>query len=208
MAKRVKKYPFSIGKYKFSLGMKKHRALGFLAVILVALALVAAKWAGLPVDFLLGNETQRTRTSQRADLAEGTYLVERVVDGDTLILANATRTRIRLIGADTPETVKPNTPVQPFGPEASQFTKDAIARNGNKVRISFDGDQVDRYGRTLAMVWLGDTLLNEQLIRVGLARAQLQYKYSREMKNRFKVAEDQAKRAKRGIWSLAKSPFS
>ena len=98
--------------------------------------------------------------------------------------------------------VKLNTSVQPFGSEASQFTKDALAKNGNSVRITFDGDQVDRYGRTLAMVWLGDTLLNEQLIREGFVRTQLQYNFSQEMKNRFQSAENLAKREKRGIWSL------
>ena len=191
-----------IKKFRHPFHRKTKQIYGIVGVVLLALVLAGAKWAGLPVDFLFENETRRTTTSQRANFPEGIYRVERVVDGDTLILANQTRTRIRLIGADTPETVKPNTPVQPFGPEASRFTKNAIARNGNKVRITFDGTQIDRYGRTLAMVWLGDTLLNEQLIREGLARAQLQYNYSREMKNRFRTAENHAKREKRGIWSL------
>ena len=193
-----------IKKFKNPLHRQAKQAYGVLGVIILVLGLAVAKWAGLPVDFLFENGTT---TSQQAAIPEGTYKVERVVDGDTLRLADKNRTRIRLIGADTPETVKTNTPVQPFGPEASQFTQNAIARNGNMVRITFDGTQIDRYGRTLAMVWLGDTLLNEQLIREGLARAQLQYNYSREMKNRFQVAEDLAKREKRGIWSLDESPF-
>ena len=206
MAKRVK-------KLKYSLDKQAKKAFGVIGVVFLLMALVVAKWAGLPVDFLFENQAttsqnkttpsqNETTPSQKAELSEGIYDVERCVDGDTLILANASRTRIRLIGADTPETVKPNTPVQPFGPEASQFTKDAIAKNGNKVGITFDGTQIDRYGRTLAMVWLGDSLLNEMLIREGLAKAQLQYKYSRAMKERFQAAEDSAKREKRGLWSL------
>ena len=192
MATRAKKLKSPIDK-------TAKKAFGMFGVILLLLALVVAKRAGLPIDFLFENSTT---TSQKADLSEGTYDVERCVDGDTLVLADVSKTRVRLIGADTPETVKPNTPVQPFGPEASRFTKDAIAQNGHKVRITFDGTQIDKYGRTLAMVWLGDTLLNEQLIREGLARAQLQYDYSREMKDRFQAAENLAKREKRGIWSL------
>lgn len=192
MTKRAK-------KLKYSLDKTAKRAFGISGVILLMLSLAVAKWAGLPVDFLFENETT---ASQKAELTEGIYEVERCIDGDTLILANASRTRIRLIGVDTPETVKPNTPVQPFGPEATQFTRDAVSQNGNKVRITFDGTQIDRYDRTLAMVWLGDRLLNEQLIREGLGRAQLQYKYSREMKDRFQSAENLAKREKRGIWSL------
>jgi len=186
-----------VKKLKNALDKKAKKNFGILGVVVLLLALAVAKWAGLPIDFLF-----ESTASQKTELLEGTYEVERCVDGDTLILANESRTRIRLIGADTPETVKPNTPVQPFGPEASQFTRDAIAQNGNKVRITFDGTKIDRYGRTLAIVWLDDTLLNEELIRVGLARAQLQYSYSREMKNRFQAAENFAKQEKRGIWSL------
>jgi micrococcal nuclease len=191
-----------VKKFKHPFSRKVKQTYGVFGIVILVLVLAVAKRAGLPVDFLFDNGTQRATTSQPANLSEGTYNVGRVVDGDTLVLAGTTKTYIRLIGADTPETVKPNTPVQPFGREASQFTRDAIAQNGNKIRICFDGDQTDRYGRTLAMVWLGETLLNEQLIREGLARAELQYRYSQEMKNRFQAAEDLAKHEKRGIWSL------
>jgi len=197
-----------IKKFRSPFHRKTKQIYGIFGVAILVLMLTVAKWVGLPVDFLFENETRRTTTSQQANIPEGVYDVEKVVDGDTLRLADENRTRIRLIGADTPETVKPGTPVQPFGPEATQFTKEAIAQNGNKVRITFDGTQIDKYGRTLAMVWLGDVLLNELLIREGLARAQLQYNYSREMKNRFQTAENQAKREKRGIWSLEDSPFN
>ena len=67
-------------------------------------------------------------------LAEGLYEVQRVVDGDTLLLAN--HARVRLIGADTPETVKPNWPVEPWGPEATAFTKDFLS--GGEVHLEFD----------------------------------------------------------------------
>ncbi|MDR1958248.1 MAG: thermonuclease family protein [Planctomycetaceae bacterium] len=137
--------------------------------------------------------------SGSAPIPEGVYEVERCVDGDTLLLTN--KVRIRLIGANTPETVKQRTPVEPFGPEASAYTKRQIARAGNRVRLTFDGTPVDKYERVLAMVWLGNSLLNEDLIRQGLAKAELQYNYSRSMKNRFQKAEKEAKSAKRGIWS-------
>ena len=142
-------------------------------------------------------------------LTEGIWTVVRVVDGDTIDVGDdeGKKYRIRLIGADTPETVKPNTPVQPFGPEASAFTKRKIAEADNCVRLAFDGDQVDRYGRSLAMVYLqmpdgNEIWLNELLIREGLARAQLQYRFSKGAKTTFQQAEDEAKRAKRNLWSL------
>jgi micrococcal nuclease len=128
----------------------------------------------------------------------GLYRVARAVDGDTLLLADP-RERVRLIGADTPETVKPNWPVEPWGPEASQFTKEFVA--GGEVRLEFDGPPRDKYGRILAYVWVGGRMLNEELIRAGLARAELQYPYSDKMKARFRRAEAEARAARRGIWS-------
>ena len=129
----------------------------------------------------------------------GIVSVERCVDGDTFVLTDGTK--VRLIGANTPETVKKDWPVEPFGPEASAYTKRAIANAGYKVRLEFDGTKIDRYGRTLALVYVGDKMLNEELIREGLAVAELKYSYSKSMKDRFAKAEYEAQRARRGIWS-------
>jgi micrococcal nuclease len=142
----------------------------------------------------------------KGPLTEGIWTVVYVVDGDTFDVADAdNKYRIRLIGADTPETVRPNTPLEPFGPEASAFTKQKIAEANNRVRLAFDGDEVDRYGRSLAMVYLqmptGEVWLNELLIREGLARAQLQYRYSKGAKTAFQQAEAEAKSARRNLWS-------
>lgn len=131
------------------------------------------------------------------NLPEGNYRVERVVDGDTLIVAGLDR--VRLMGVNAPESVKPDHPVEPFGPEASAFTKRFLA--GGLVRLQFDRERVDQYGRTLAFAWVGDKLLNEELVRQGLARAEMQYHYAPAMKRRFREAEDEAKAAQRGIWS-------
>lgn len=147
-------------------------------------------------------------SQQRSPLQEGIWPVVHVADGDTLDVqdSNGNRHRIRLIGADTPEVVKPNHPIEPFGPEASAFTKDMIKAAGSRVRVAFDGDQVDRYGRNLGMIYLqmpGDELfLNELLIREGLARATLQYRFSKGAKERFRKAEEEARSKKKGIWSL------
>ncbi len=132
-------------------------------------------------------------------LPEGNCAVERVVDGDTLLLAGGAR--VRLIGVDAPESVKPDSPVEPFGPEASQFTTDFVAAGSGTVRLQFDKERIDRYGRFLAYVWVGDRMLNEELVRSGLATAETGYRYSSSMKTRFRRAEDEAKSAGRGIWS-------
>ena len=131
------------------------------------------------------------------ELGVGPHRVEQVVDGDTLKLAN--KARIRLIGADTPETVKPDHPIEPWGPEAADFTKRFIG--DEPVRLEFDGDRKDRFDRYLAHVWVGDRMLNEELIRAGLARARTEFPYSQSKKRLFRHAEDEAKAAGRGIWS-------
>lgn len=136
-------------------------------------------------------------------LPEGTYVVERVVDGDTLRLTNGET--VRLIGVDTPETVKPNAPVEQFGYEATSFTRQFLQKSSFQVRLTFDSDRRDKYGRLLAYVWVGDQLLNEELVLAGLARVETQYSYSRAMKERFLRAEDQARVHRRGIWALSES---
>lgn len=130
-------------------------------------------------------------------LEEGLYRVERVVDGDTLLLTN--RARVRLLGVDAPETVRPNHPVERWGRHAAEFTRRFVT--GNPVRLQFDRERVDRYGRFLAYVWVEDRLLNEELVRAGLAKAELKYRYSQSMKKRLERAQQEAQAANRGIWS-------
>lgn len=127
-------------------------------------------------------------------------VVERVVDGDTFMIRAPEKTRVRLIGVDTPETVKPDHPVEPFGPEAGALTRQWI--EGRSVVLEFDREKRDKYGRLLAYVWVDGKMLNEELLRQGLGRALLQYNFSAERKEVFRRAEAEARAARRGIWSL------
>ncbi|HEX6984244.1 MAG TPA: thermonuclease family protein [Planctomycetaceae bacterium] len=161
-------------------------------ILVVVLAVVAAQF------FASGNAPDGEAGPVDAGDAGRTYLVERVIDGDTLVLAGGDR--VRLLGVDTPETVAPGRPVEPFGPEASRFTKDRV--EGKSVRLGFDKERRDRYGRLLAYVYVDGVLLNEELIRAGLSKAQLRYPYSNAMKRVFRDAEAEAKAANRGVWSL------
>jgi micrococcal nuclease len=146
---------------------------------------------------LLASDSRRSPGPD--DLPEGFYRVERVVDGDTLVLVGGAR--VRLIGADTPETVKPNHPVEPFGPEATEFTKRFVSDAAGEVQLQMDKERKDRFDRFLAYVFSGDRMLNEELIQAGLATARTEFNYSRSMKRRFRQAEVEAKAAGRGIWS-------
>lgn len=95
-------------------------------------------------------------------------VVERVVDGDTLVVDGGAR--VRLIGVDTPESVDPRQPVECFGREAAAFTA-ALVPAGTAVRLLTDAEPRDRFGRLLAYVWrLDDGLfVNAALVREGYA---------------------------------------
>lgn len=125
--------------------------------------------------------------------------VQRVVDGDTLLLVGGER--VRLIGIDTPESVKPDTPPEPFGHAASRFTKQLA--EGRDVRLEFDRHREDQFGRTLAFVYVGDLLLNEEIIRQGFSRAETRFNFRSDFQRRFVAAEKEARAARRGIWSVA-----
>lgn len=146
-----------------------------------------------------GHQSTPVSSDSPPPAREGIVAVERVVDGDTIRLVGGET--VRLIGVDAPESVKPLSPVEPYGPEASAFLETLIREHGYRVRLEFDTRLRDKYGRLLAYVWAGDKLLNEEIIRAGLARAEMQYSYDPVMKERFRLAEAQAQLAGRGIWS-------
>ena len=95
--------------------------------------------------------------------------VERVVDGDTVVVEGGHR--VRLIGVDTPETKDPRKPVQCFGREAAAYVS-SLLRQGTGVRLVGDVEERDAYGRTLAYVYrLADGLfVNAELVRQGYAQ--------------------------------------
>jgi micrococcal nuclease len=144
--------------------------------------------------------TQHT-TSPTTTAPPGYYAIDHFVDGDTIAVAmNGKAEEIRFIGIDTPETHKPNTPVQCYGPQASDFTKRMIGTQ--PVRLVADplGDNRDRYGRLLRYVYLPDgTLLNEVLIQKGYAFAYLSFPFSK--KQLFAADADTAQAAKVGLWA-------
>jgi endonuclease YncB( thermonuclease family) len=128
-----------------------------------------------------------------------TRKVERVVDGDTVVLDG--NEKVRLIGINTPESVDPRRPVQWYGKEASAFTKALLL--GRRVRMEFDVERKDRYGRTLGYLWLEDgTFVNLRLVEDGYA---FSYPYPPNVAHaaEFRDAEKRAREAKRGLWSDA-----
>ena len=124
--------------------------------------------------------------------------VIRVVDGDTVEARIGGEVEdVRLIGVDTPETVKPETPVECFGPQASEFTHRLLKRR--RVRLVFGVERFDVYDRLLAYVYIGHRFFNAELVRRGLART-LAIPPNTRYRARFKSLELAAARAGRGLW--------
>jgi len=120
----------------------------------------------------------------------------RVIDGDTIVLDG--NEKVRLIGVDTPETKDPRKPVQYFGQEAYEFTKGLV--EGRRVRLEYDQNRIEKYGRTLAYVYLEDgTFLNAEIIKQGYGFAYTKYpfKYLEE----FRQYEREARENEQGLWA-------
>ncbi len=130
--------------------------------------------------------------------------VIRVIDGDTIRVDIGKEQKgmtIRLIGVDTPESVHPNKPVECFGKEASDYLKKLVA--GKNVRLVRDPSQgdLDKYGRMLRYAYLEDgTFVNEQIIAEGYGH---EYTYDEpyQYQERFRQAQEQAQRDKKGLWA-------
>ena len=127
--------------------------------------------------------------------------VTRVIDGDTIeVDFQGKLEKVRLIGVDTPEV---SGQAEPFGKEASNFTRTSLA--GKHVRLEFDVQERDRFGRLLAYVWLGNSMFNEQLLREGFAQVAT-FPPNVKYVERFTQAQREARESKRGLWGLATAP--
>ncbi|MGN1351481.1 MAG: thermonuclease family protein [Clostridia bacterium] len=124
------------------------------------------------------------------------------VDGDTAKFElDGKEITVRFLGIDTPETVHPTKGEEPYGKEASNYTKGKL-ENAHKIEIEYDenASETDKYERPLVWVWVDDTLLQEELISNGLARTYMlqdNYKYAWMLQEN----EEKAKEEKVGIWS-------
>ena len=128
--------------------------------------------------------------------------VLRVIDGDTIEVALGGRSEdVRYIGIDTPETVKPGTPVQCFGPRAHQLNQRLVG--GRRVRLVFGAERRDVYHRLLAYVYTGGRFVNAVLVRRGYART-LTIAPNDSHAGLFHRLARRAGRAGRGLWGACR----
>lgn len=160
------------------------RLLGLLAVLAVAFVLVVDRQA-----------TEDDSSPAAPDEAR----VVRVVDGDTLVVTGGVR--VRLIGIDTPESVDPRRPVECFGKEAAAALE-RLVPPGTPVRLAYDVERTDRYGRTLAYLSRASDglFVNAALVEGGYAQPAT-YPPNVAHAEEFAALARQARQAGAGLWS-------
>lgn len=177
--------------------MKSSKQITLLICCVVVLGVVLFQFINHTGPFANNNNENTAKGPEKTNKVH----VERVVDGDTFVAKDSDNKelKVRLIGVDTPETVKPNTPVQPYGKAASNFTKEQLTNKD--VYLEYDKEPKDRYGRTLAYVWLSKkTMYNELLVKKGLAREKY-FAPNGKYRQVFKKAQSEAQDKHLNIWS-------
>ncbi len=157
------------------------RDVGSLLLLGVVALLLLRPWEG--------GEPEPPRTAEA--------VVVRVVDGDTFEARIGDGVEdVRLIGVDTPETVKPGEPVQCYGPAASRYAHRTLE---GQVRLVFGVERRDAYGRLLAYAYVDHMFVNAALVSRGLART-LSIPPNTRYRALFSRLELDAARAGRGLW--------
>jgi len=148
-------------------------------------------------------ETRNSAVAEAEVTSTDTYLVSRVVDGDTIeVTKDGAKEKVRLLGINTPETVDPRKKVECFGKEASAELKQLLT--GKQVKLVTDDTQTkyDKYGRLLAYVYTEDGLfVNKHMIEEGYA---YEYTYTAPyiFQYEFKEAQKLAETEGKGLWGV------
>lgn len=121
----------------------------------------------------------------------GRYIVKKIIDGDTFVLADDTQ--IRLIGVDTPEKG------QPYYENATLFADSLLL--GKEVILRFDEELYDNYGRQLAYVYIDSVFFNESVVAGGMGSVYL-FPHNRKFASELIRAQKIARTNRTGIWSL------
>lgn len=151
-----------------------------------------------PKDFTTQNNTQLAETA-----AHERVQVVKVVDGDTIdVLMQGVTERVRLIGIDTPESVKVGSPVECFAKEASAKTKQLL--EGKMISMQKDVSERDKYGRLLRYVLLDGVFINRLLVREGYAQV-LTYPPDVAYNGELLEAQQLARDEKLGLWSACEN---
>lgn len=147
------------------------------------------------------NATEYSKSATTKLHKEPATLIK-AIDGDTVkLMYKGKPMTFRLLLIDTPETKHPKKGVEKYGPEASAFTKNMV-ENAKKIEVKFDkGQKTDKYGRGLAYIYADGKMVNQALVRQGLAKVAYVYKPNNTHEQLLRKSEAQAKKEHLNIWS-------
>ena len=192
---------------------RNRRILFWLGVVLAVLGAVRAAGSGGRFELPGNNSPAQGNSSRSADVPAEAQRgrVVRIVDGDTIIVAvdrpggpipAGDNHRVRLLEIDTPESVRPNYPVECGGGNATAFAKQELPA-GSTVYLLADREDKDGFGRYLRYAWdFEGEFYNEKAVAEGYARAVL-YQPNDLYIDRIRQAENSARQAQRGVWGEA-----
>lgn len=193
----------SIKRLLRKLQKQSHNTIGVLAALtatLLLILLISSDGHQLVVP-TQNNQNDTDFAATNSDLS-GPFLVERVIDGDTIVISKAGRSEtIRLIGINTPEISGPYTNEECYGPEASQYVAKLLNNQYVYTMPDDTQDNRDKYDRLLRYVFIDEnTHLNHQLVYEGYA-FEYTYRTPYRYQQSFLEAQTAATDAARGLWS-------
>lgn len=180
------------------------RLVGLFLSLTICLSLTACQYSVVVTDEEGNTSTVISNEQEVPANLEGPYEVDRVVDGDTIIIdLDGIKTRVRFANIDCPESVAPEESGKENTEEgmvASEFTK-GLLPSGSKVYLEYDVSKTDKYDRTLAYVYLddGETMIERVLLENGFAKV-YNDKNNKKYTDEFYKIQDEAKASKIGIW--------
>ncbi|MBO2943718.1 thermonuclease family protein [Paenibacillus sp. F411] len=141
--------------------------------------------------------------TDQLDIAKAPVQLVRAVDGDTIRVEwQGQEENVRFLLIDTPETSHPQLGVQPYGPEAKDFTA-RMVEEADLLELEFDiGPNRDKYGRLLAYVYADGVMVQEALLQEGLARVAYIYPPNVRYVDKFNGLQQDSRNEAQGIWSV------
>jgi endonuclease YncB( thermonuclease family) len=170
------------------------RHLSITTLILFAGVMLANHY-GVSIQHTTADVAQTARQTQ-----PGLYPIDHFIDGDTIaVKMNGAVESVRFIGIDTPETHKPNTPVQCYGEAAAAYTKQQIGSGSVRLEADSQSTNRDRYNRLLRYVYLPNgELLDEKIVANGYGFAYIQFPFTKS--SAFSADQATAKSDAKGLW--------
>lgn len=177
--------------------------ISFVVLVAIFLFVFISHARNTPHPLITYPSTVVTTTSKTDVVPQAEFTLDRVVDGDTVVIktASSTTLKVRILGINSPESVDPRKPVECFGKEASEHLQNLLPK-GSAVHLILDKSQgeTDKYGRLLRYVEIGtSTDIGLSMIRDGFAYQYL-YKHPYDRYRVYVEAEKNAKAKKVGLW--------